>query len=204
VDDARAQAHQRIQTLDPYAYVNLVEAQADDIVNLTAGGIHHSWEQDDLRYPDGNLVYEVQLDVPDDLCSMRGFDKGKFLDDGSIRATHVADYLQTIVQDPAHNDLSRHIRRPLVMEDLGDAKTEMLFHTPYFNLDRVMIASGGSLRRSLAGGFHHAFVHQGEATVGDVTLEQGRSYVIPAALGEYTLKAGNMPATLLLTYLPVK
>ena len=93
VEDARAQAQQKIQMLDPFAYVNLVEADTDDVIDLTAGGIHHSWEQDDARFPDGNLVYEVQLDVPDDRCSMRGFDKGKFLDDGGVRPTHVVDYL---------------------------------------------------------------------------------------------------------------
>ena len=84
VEDARAQAKQRIETLDPYAYINVIEAHADDIVDLTAGGIHHSWEEDDARFPDGNLVYEVQIDVPDERCSMRGFDKGKLLDDGCL------------------------------------------------------------------------------------------------------------------------
>ena len=204
VEDARAQAQQRIQTLDPYAYVNMVDAETDDVIDLTAGGIHHSWEQDDARFPDGNLVYEVQLDVPDDLCSMRGFDKGKFLDDGGTRPTHVTDYLATIEQDPAHNELSRHIRKPQVMEDLGDAKTEMLFHTPYFNLDRLTMASKASLGQSLGGGVHHLFIHQGTAKIGDVTLEQGRSYLIPASLSEYTLQAADAQAVVLKTYLPVK
>ncbi len=76
-----------------------MEAHTDDVIDLTAGGIHHSWEEDNDRFPDGNLVYEVQVDVPDDRCSMRGFDKGKFLDDGGLRPTHVADYLATIEQD---------------------------------------------------------------------------------------------------------
>ena len=93
MEEARAQAKQRIQTLDPYAYVNTVEAQTDDLIDLSPGAIHHSWEEDNDRFPDGNLVYEVQVDVPDDKCSMRGFDKGKVLDDGSLRPTHVADYL---------------------------------------------------------------------------------------------------------------
>ena len=79
VEEARAQAKQRIQTLDPYAYVNTVEAQTDDLIDLSPGAIHHSWEEDNDRFPDGNLVYEVQVDVPDDKCSMRGFDKGEDL-----------------------------------------------------------------------------------------------------------------------------
>ncbi len=204
VDDARKQAQQRIQTLDPFAYVNLVEAQTDDLIDLTPGSIHHSWEQDDARFPDGNLVYEVQIDVSDDKCSMRGFDKGKFLDDGGVRATHVADYLATVGQDAEHNDLSRHIRKPQVLEDTHDSKTESLFRTPYFNLYRLTINPGGSLKQSLADGFHHLFVHQGVAKIGGKTLEQGRSYVLPAALGEYALEATGTPVVVLKTFLPVE
>jgi len=203
VEDARAQAQQRIQALDPYAYVNLVEAHADDVIDLTAGGIHHSWEDDSVRFPDGNLVYEVQVDVPDDKCSMRGFDKGKILDDGSLRPTHVKDYLATIIQDPAHNELSQHIRKPLVVEEANGAKTENIFRTAHFNTDRVTVTAGASLPQSLADGFHHVFVHAGTATIGGHALAQGRSYVLPAAMGEYVIEAGDKDVVLLKTYLPV-
>ena len=118
VADARRAAQKLIHDRNPYQFVNVVHAHTDDIVDLTAGGIHHSWEEDNDLYPDGNLVYEVQVDVPDERCSMRGFDKGKFLDDGGLRPTHVADYLATINQDSYHNELANHIRGPQV---LGDA-----------------------------------------------------------------------------------
>ncbi len=203
VEDARPQAQERIKTLDPFAYVNLVEAQADDVIDLTAGGIHHSWEDDGARFPDGNLVYEVQVDVPDDKCSMRGFDKGKILDDGSLRPTHVEDYLATINQDPAHNQIAQHVRKPLVIEDANGAKTENIFRTAHFNTDRVTLTAGSSLPQSLTDGFHHVFVHAGAATIGGHTLAQGRSYVLPAAMGEYRVEAGDKDAVLLKTYLPV-
>ena len=203
VEEARAQASERIKILDPFAYINLVEAQTDDVIDLTAGGIHHSWEDDSVRFPDGNLVYEVQVDVPDDKCSMRGFDKGKILDDGSLRPTHVKDYLATINQDAAHNQLSQHIRKPEVIDDQNGAKIESLFRTAHFNTDRMTLSAGASLDQSLADGFHHVFVHAGTATVGGQTLSQGRSYVFPAAMGQYTLTAGDKDAVLLKTYLPV-
>ncbi len=203
VEGARAQAQERIHALDPFAYVNLVEAHTDDVIDLTAGGIHHSWEDDSTRFPDGNLVYEVQVDVPDENCSMRGFDKGKILDDGSLRPTHVKDYLATINQDPAHNQISQHARKPEVIADANGAKTESLFRTSHFNTDRLTLTAGSSLPQSLADGFHHVFVHAGEAKVGDYTLTQGRSYVFPAAMGEYTLIAAGKDAVLLKTYLPV-
>ena len=204
VDEARAQAQARIQTLDPFASVNMVEAQTDDLIDLTPGSIHHSWEQDDVKFPNGNLVYEVQIDVPDNLCSMRGFDKGKFLDDGGVRPTHVADYLATIGRDAEHNDLSRHLRKPHVLAERDGCKTESLFRTPYFNLDRLTINPNGSLEQSLSDGFHHLFVHQGTAQIGDTTLAQGRSYVLPAALGAYTVEATDTSVVLLKTFLPVE
>ena len=202
VEEARAQARQRIQTLDPYAYVNTVEAQTDDLIDLSPGAIHHSWEEDD-RFPDGNLVYEVQVDVPDGKCSMRGFDKGKVLDDGSLRPTHVADYLATLGRDPEHNDPARHVKKPQVLEEKDGCKVELLFRTAHFNLDRLKVSAGASLPQSLSEGFHHLFVHAGTAAVGGRTLEQGRSYLVPAGLGEYAIEASGGEVVLLKTYLPV-
>lgn len=203
VDEARAQARQRIQSLNPYAYVNLVEAQTDDVIDLTAGGIHHSWEEDAERFPDGNLVYEVQVDVPDDRCSMRGFDKGKLLDDGSLRPTHVADYLATIEQDPTHNELPHHIRKPQIISSDANGTIESLFRTPYFATDRLSVPAGATLPQSLADGFHHLFVHAGEAVIAAHRLEQGRSYLLPAALQEYAIETSGENAVFLKTYLPV-
>jgi len=202
VDDARAQAHDRIQTLDPWAYVNTVVAETDDVVDLTAGGIHHSWEEDDRRFPDGNLVYEVQIDVPDDRCSMRGFDKGKFLGDGGLRPTHVQDYLATLEKDDAHNDLARHISKPKVVSDDAGVKTESVFRTPYFNMDRVTVSAGANWTADLSSGFRHVFVHAGSAAAAGAPYAQGQSYVLPAALGALELSAEKQ-TVLLVTYLPV-
>jgi mannose-6-phosphate isomerase class I len=201
VADAREQAHHRIQALDPYAYVNVVEAATDDVIDLTAGGIHHSWEEDNARFPEGNIVYEVQVDVPDELCSMRGFDKGKILDDGSLRPTHVEDYLKTVENDAEHNDLARHIAKPRLLSDEAGVKVEALFRTPYFSLDRLTLSEGAATNQSLAQGFHHLFIHGGAARIGAATLDQGRSYMLPAAAGAYDLQSDS-GAVILKTYLP--
>ncbi len=81
-----------------------------------------------------------------------------------------------------------------MLEDANGGKAESLFRTPYFNLDRLTVSAGASLPQSLADGFHHLFVHAGTATVGGRTLAQGRSYVLPAALGEYAIEAGDKDA----------
>ncbi len=202
VEDARQQASNRIASLNPLSYVNTVHAQTDDIVDLTAGGIHHSWEEDNVNYPEGNLVYEVQIDVQDEFCSMRGFDKGKILDDGKLRATHVDDYLATIEQDSYHNDLSQHVRQPGLLSETDGGKVESIFRTPYFNMDRITLGDGGSQGLSSAAAFHHLFVHAGSVKIGEIELVQGRSYIVPASAGDYQLTAAKAGAVLLNTFLP--
>ncbi len=204
VGEARILAKEFIRQRDPYRFVNVVEARKDDIVDLTAGGIHHSWEEDEQKYPEGNLVYEVQVDVHDDNCSMRGFDKGKILDNGHLRATHVDDYLKTIEQDSLYNDLKHHLRQPKLVEDTGLSKIESLFRTPYFLLDRITLYPGGTAAQSTARGFHHLFLLQGNVSVGGDSLMQGESYIVPANVGEYVIAAGEDDAIVLKTYLPVE
>lgn len=199
--DAKKTAQALIKDLDPYQYVHVLEAETDQIIDLTAGGIHHSWEEDNARFPDGNLVYEVQVDVPDERCSMRGFDKGKFLDDGSLRPTHVADYLATIERDAEHNELSRHVSKPQVISEGSGAKVEKLFRTPYFNLDRIGVAAGSTYTEDASGGFHHLFVHSGNAKTLGADLKQGQSYIIPASAGRYEIQADE-PVVIFKTYLP--
>jgi mannose-6-phosphate isomerase class I len=203
VEDARQQAAHRIASLNPLSYVNVVNAKTDDIVDLTAGGIHHSWEEDNANYPEGNLVYEVQVDVLDEYCSMRGFDKGKILDNGKLRATHVDDYLATIEQDSFHNDLSQHVRKPGILSESGQAKIESIFRTPYFNMDRITIGAGAKQSLTTKHGFQHLFVHAGAASINGSELKQGRSYIVPATVGAYDLVSPSGDAVLLNTFLPV-
>ena len=82
----------------------------------------------------------------------------------------------------------------------GGGKTESLFRTAHFNTDRLTVTAGAALPQSLADGFHHLFVHAGTPTVGGRALAQGRSYVLPAALGEYAIEAGDKDAVILKTY----
>ena len=78
------------------------------------------------------------------------------------------------------------------------------YFAPRFSIwNRLTVSAGASLPQSLAEGFHHLFVHRGTATVSGRTLAQGRSYLLPALLGEYALEAGDKEAIILKTYLPM-
>jgi mannose-6-phosphate isomerase class I len=202
LEAAKAESQKLIAELNPHAYVNMVTAAADDIVDLTAGGIHHSWEEDNARFPDGNLVYEVQVDVQDEYCSMRGFDKGKFLSDGSVRRTHVRDYLVTLDQDERANDVAAHVGKPRKLQESPGVLVESVFRTPYFNLDRLTLSTTGRAALATTNSFHHLFVFKGDARIGKTLLLRGQSYIVPANAGSYHLEAADDNTVVLLTSLP--
>lgn len=203
VEAARTRAAHEIEKHDPYQYVNTVEARTDDIIDLTAGGIHHSWEEDNERFPMGNLVYEVQIDVPDDSCSMRGFDKGKFLENGRVRPTHTVDYLATVSQDPEYNDLSRWIKSPELVASDSAQKREALFRTRYFNLDRLTVHAGMSVEIDATQGVQHLFVFSGYGSINGHFIRPGQSYIVPAAAGKAFIVGGTNPLVILQTWQPI-
>jgi mannose-6-phosphate isomerase class I len=203
VQDARDQAAARIAILNPLSYVNTVHAKTDDIVDLTAGGIHHSWEEDNELYPEGNLVYEVQVDVQDENCSMRGFDKGKILDNGQLRPSHVDDYLATIEPGEYYNDLANHVRTPTLLASNDEATIESIFRTLYFSMDRLTLGAGAKAEQSTSEGFHHLFVLSGSGLIAEKQIAQGKSYIIPAATGPYTIVSEVDGTVVLKTFLPV-
>jgi mannose-6-phosphate isomerase class I len=203
IETARAEAKAEIAKIDPYQYVNIVEADEDDVIDLTPGGIHHSWEEDDSKFPQGNLVYEVQVDVADEYCSMRGFDKGKLLADGGLRATHVEDYLTTIERYSEGKKLSDLIGKPKLLTEKEGAKEEAIFRTPYFELDRVTLKAGSVWNEPAETGFHHLFVQKGSAKVGETILAQGQSFIVPAVTGVYKIESAE-GVTILKTSLPLE
>ena len=100
-----------IKSVNPWQFVNTHRIKKHSIVDLSPGAIQHSWEEDPVSYPFGNVLYEVQLDVTDDESTIRAFDKGKMQPDGTIRKIHVEDYFTYINTDPEHNDLSLAMRK---------------------------------------------------------------------------------------------
>ncbi len=194
VAQARETVSTFIQQKNPWQFVNVVTMDQYGIIDLSGGGLHHSWEED-ASLPLGNIVYEVQQDVADDVSTLRSFDQGKIKDDGSVRALSIDDYFRFLDTSPERNDPGAGIRKRS-----GDT----LFATKYYCLDKKMIEQ--KTTSSTDGSFVHLFVTQGQLEVtgpeGTVTVGRGHSCFIPADVGEYTLVPQGS-AEVLKTYIPL-
>lgn len=170
-EEAQKRANEFIVEKNPWQFVNVCGVKKGDIVDLSGGGLHHSWEEDSVHYPLGNVLYEVQQDVMDPVCTIRSFDQGKFKEDGTIREIHIDDYFKYIDTD--------EIRNTLIIEKNKDG---VLFDTNYYSLTLLSL-SQNTMMQSVTS-FHHLFVKEGEIEVEDtlrnrVTVGQGHSCFIP-------------------------
>jgi mannose-6-phosphate isomerase class I len=195
LSEAKAKSAAYIAEKNPWQYVNVYDVPKGELIDLSTGGIHHSWEQSADPTCIGNIVYEVQLDVMDDKCTIRSFDQGKLLSDGSIRTIHIDDYFTFIDTDATHNDISFGRRVP---------HGEKLLATPYYMVDYLQVDAVTT--RQTNASFKHVFVSQGSATItagtGSVVLTTGHSAFIPAGSASYTIEPLTTGTVIIETYLP--
>ena len=198
LDEAKKQAANLIIQENIYQYVNTVVVPKDAVIDIHAGGIHHSWEENDAKYPNGNIVYEVQLEAMDDASTLRSFDKGKIKDDGSVRPVQVEEYFTYI-------DASEKTNNPQTFLSHGKKLTETvteLFNTPYYQLHQTVLTGTRDMKASNS--FQHIFVHDGtviiESEQNKLTVGRGHSAFIPASC-DYRLTSLNTPAILLTTFI---
>ncbi len=179
-DEAEKEANQFIKEQNPWNYVNVHEVKAGDSVDLSGGGIHHSWEEDEENHPLGNIVYEVQQDVMDPISTLRSFDQGKFLNDGTIREIQIETYFKYLDTNKERNILK--IRQ----------NEAFLFNTPYYILKKWEIQNNKEM--SAEKSFHHLFVKEGTMTVrsveGEVFVSRGHSCFIPKGVS-YTIEVSG-------------
>jgi mannose-6-phosphate isomerase class I len=194
VESARQQLADFINQDHPSNYVNTVYPPQNSMVDLSNGGIHHSWESDsDL--PRGNILYEVQLDQRDDVSSIRGFDQGKIKDNGDIRNVAINDYFTALNIDGEYNQPEQYLKTPLKKEE-GGATISHIFDNPSYQLTQIEFA--GQYRGTetqLDQKFHHLFVKEGGVVItwGDQEwpLAQGQSLFVPANCDNYQLTASQ-------------
>ncbi|KXK11888.1 MAG: hypothetical protein UZ22_OP11002000222 [Microgenomates bacterium OLB23] len=196
IQDARNEAKMFIEQNNPHQFVNTLQVPQDSVVDLSAGGVHHSWEEDQQANPHGNIVYEIQHDVMDPVCTIRSFDQGKIKDDGSVRTLHIADYFTYIDTDPQLNN-----PQSAFQEQHG----EHVLSTPYYNMDKIDLSAPRDI--VLDESFHHLYVKSGkiELTAHDVTLTigAGHSAFVPFGVNQYKINP-LMPSSVLTTYISAK
>jgi len=176
---------------NPWQFVNTYETKKGEVVDLSRGGLHHSWEEDVANYPQGNIVYEIQQDVMDSVSTLRSFDQGKFKEDGTIREIQIDDYFDHIDTDETNNILVPEKKQ-------GD----ILFDTPFYSLISQMLLSNKEMESTTS--FHHLFVKEGTIIISDqnnneISVGMGHSCFIPMGI-KYLIKPIEK-SEILLTYL---
>jgi len=183
-----------VKKYHPGRFVIKLKIKESEVVDLSGGGLHHSWEDDPKRLPLGNIVYELQFDVMDPVSTIRSFDKGKFKPDGSLRPLDIADYFKYLNTDPDYNRPSSHIFRPKTVFSRPGLKISQLIANPDYCLDKITLKGeyAGEHARTKQS-FHHLFVQSGAVTIiagqEELALTAGHSAFIAAAAGAYRLSA---------------
>ncbi len=163
VAQAREKLAKFIDTDHPRNYVHTVRIPKNHVVELSQGGVHHSWE----AHPDlplGNIVYEVQKDVKDDVSTLRSFDQGKMKDDGSIRPLTINEYF-TALDVTVDNNTPANLMNST--ETGSDERS--LFDTPYYKLEQLDFAGGSAAepdtKQLAVSQYSHVFTKEGEVTI---------------------------------------
>lgn len=199
VTEARTQLKTFIDQKHPQQYVNTLQIRKGQVVDLSQGGIHHSWEKDELL-PNGNIVYEVQVDVMDEFCTLRSFDQGNIKDDGKVRPITIEDYFTALDTDPEHNNPLQYQKEAVSHND-QDAVVTTLFNNQFYKMIQLSFEHRyGGLQTENQGSFHHLFVEEGRVEVkteeGVWPLEKGWSIFIPAGVEGYQLNSSGKSVVL--------
>lgn len=174
----------------PRRFVNTVRVERDHIIDLSGGGIHHSWEVDPGQ-PLGNIVYEVQLDVRDENCTLRSFDQGSIKDDGGVRPLSIEDYFHGLDRNATFNQ-PEHFFQTTQTRHQGSATLTELFTNEFYRTTLLDLpAAARATTLELDDSFAHVFVKTGQVTLatsaGELTLAKGQAAFVPAGLSQYQL-----------------
>jgi mannose-6-phosphate isomerase class I len=201
---AKKEIQSFIKKYSPYTFVQKVHVPKHAVIDLSKGGIHHSWEENAAYYPHGNIVYEVQLDIPDDKCTIRSFDKGKVDSMGNPRNVHIEDYFKAIDVDKKNNNLVQLIKKPTLIKRTSNYSISSLFNTYYYSTDEIVFSTvlEGETVSNNSTSYQHIFIKKGTVYYHDssvhLTLNQGDSIFIPAIV-QYSLRPIHKNAIILRT-----
>jgi mannose-6-phosphate isomerase class I len=159
----------------------------------------------DADLPDGNIVYEVQVDVMDDYCTIRSFDQANIKNDGSVRPLAIDDYFQALDLDPTMNDPAHFLQHAAVETD-GNAQLKTLFNNQFYvtelvEFDGVYTGKATQTQES----FHHLYplVESIKVVSGTESwfVPAGWSFFIPASLQQYQIESTGTHGKVLITHL---
>lgn len=190
--DAQSKISLLLQQYDPWQFVNIVEIEKDQVVDLSQGGLHHSWEEDPVKAPLGNVLLELQSEALDDISTFRSFDKGKMGSDGSVRAVHIDTYFDVIDRSPEANNPINHIQSQELLSESSDYRLEKLMRCRHYNMDKLTLMQQNARFEESIERYKHIFVKAGSVRVvageGEVTVGSGHSCFVPAGCNRFMVE----------------
>jgi hypothetical protein len=202
--DALVQIKALLEATDPWQYVNTVAVGKDELVDLSGGAVHHSWEEDPVNLPLGNVLYELQAEAMDDVSTFRSFDKGKMSPDGSVRSVQLQEYFDVIDRSDATNDPAPHLRQPKSLAHTADYTLDLLLDTAYYKLDKLTFTGAAGTYSDSPARYKHLFVKAGRIDVvaGNitVTVSAGHSCFVPSDADTYEVRNLAAATEVLISY----
>ncbi|MBP9758294.1 hypothetical protein KBD45_01255 [Candidatus Dojkabacteria bacterium] len=206
LEEAKKEMKSLLEIGQPINFVNYIKIETNYVVENYIGGLHHSWEENDAEIPNGNILYEVQKDIPDKECIIRAFDKGKLLDDGSYRELDIENYFKYLDTSSVYNEPQRYIKKPIILKETASYALRKVFDNTNYQADELNVFGLYDVEEL---GFRHLFVRSGEGTLKTedqtITLRKGWSYLISSDIKEINIKKDKASKELfkiILTYLP--
>ena len=169
--------------LEPY--LHHIPVKKGDHICVPAGSLH--------AIMGGILIAEIQQNSN---TTYRVYDWNRVSADGNLRPLHVDKALDVINFEQVEPTLSK----PTLISDADGIRHSSLCANQYFITEKIELDAGASYRGFCLGSTMEIWgLLEGQVTVNNVALNAVRFTLLPAALGEFTVKA-KTKATLLRTY----
>jgi mannose-6-phosphate isomerase len=169
--------------LEPF--LHRIPVKAGDVVCVPAGSLH--------AIMGGLLIAEIQQNSN---TTYRVYDWNRLQADGTPRRLHVDRAMAVINFDQVAPGLCQ----PELISDENGVRRYRLCHNQYFTTERVEISPGGEFVGECNGRSLEIWgVLEGQAMINELTLAAIRFTLLPATLGDFTIR-GKTAVTLLRTY----
>ena len=188
INEARQEAVEKVREINPWQFVQSRDLKKGEVMDVSVGGLHHSWEE--------VTVYEVQLDVMDEVSTIRAFDRGKIENNGQIREVEIEDYFKYL-------DVSEETNESGFVPEIMSERN--LLTTYDYALDKLSI--GETTTDNLNDSFGYYYVEEGRIKVENETtvlfVEKGQGIFVPAGTEKVMISSVEEKSEVLKTYVPI-
>ncbi|MBN1231332.1 MAG: class I mannose-6-phosphate isomerase [Anaerolineales bacterium] len=156
-------------------YLHKIPVQAGDVINVPSGSVHAILE--------GIVLTEIQQNSN---TTYRVYDWNRLGSDGVPRELHIEQGLDVI----DYRQVQPQKVIPEILENTEGSRIEVLEHNCYFTTQRVTLKKGTTFSGNCDGESLEIWgVLSGSVELNSTHLEEIQFTLLPASMGEYSLKA---------------